>query len=182
MSYSLDVSQAPYGGLLVRREPGALPRGLGLVFQATGGLFLLALPLALSQAGPGGALSALVAAVIGIGVGRVLREARREIRIDARQRTVDAGWWMGGRALPIGRIRLRVAERGARVEGIRVEAASENEPSWMWGVRLVPTAHEQGRVLVYVDTPAEAERVGEEIAVSLAIGHLPWSNPSTADS
>ena len=42
MAYSFDISQAPSGGLVIRREPGAVPRGLGLAFQWTGGLFLSA--------------------------------------------------------------------------------------------------------------------------------------------
>ena len=178
MAYSFDISQTPSGGLVIRREPGAVPRGLGLAFQWTGGLFLLALPLAVAQAGAMGGLSAIASAGIGIGVGRLLREVRREIQIDDGRRTVEAGWWMAERALPFDRIREQVDERGARVEGLRVEASSEDRTSWMWGVRLVPRARAEGRVLVYVDTPGEAERLGEQIAAQLAIEHVPWRPPS----
>jgi len=182
MAYSLDLDRAPDGGLLIRREPGMLPRGIGLAFQLTGGLFLLALPLALAEAGPTGVLSALLSAGIGLGLGRGLRETRREVEIDAKRRSVVAGWWMGERLLPIGRIRLRVAERGARVEGIRVRTTSENGTTWMWGVRVIPSARDAGAVLVYVDTPGDAERVGEAIADRLAIEHRPWQNPSSPHS
>ena len=85
---------------------------------------------------------------------------------------------MGERALPIGRIRLRVAERGGRVEGSRVRTTSENGTTWMWGVRLIPSARDAGGVLVYADPPGDAERVGEAIADRLAIEHRAWQNAS----
>ncbi len=171
MAYDLRIAKTAEG-VEISRSPGKLPIALGYAFQSAGVLFLLALPLATTQAGAGGLVSAGLCAAIGLFLGGLMRSARRVVRADRCRRRVTAAWESGRHTLPIDRHDVGVVT-GMRLAGKLTSSATEIGPIHTWAVRLLHPGRSAPLSLIQTDSAADANEVLLRLSEALEVPHAP---------